>query len=352
MKSRRWFGIGLAVLASAGAVTVPALTGDSTAQAKDWHYEKGGVVLGWNGKQLVLSVGTKAGVYDGSTGMLYRGSSADFLTDAAGKKIRFEVVKVTEGTSLAKIIEGSFEPSMLVANKRVVLRAKNQPVASAPAGSTASSSTSIDSVPAASQLGQVCYPDGGSKAITPDAVLWMAKMIHGETSGQPTDADATSMLWAIAQRSDIWGFRTWDWQRFIQAYSQPINPIWTRTGSKCSKYYATSYTGEIPDRCAERRLAKREAYLKMSWKDVSPLARRMSIDFAAGKVANTVPGVVGWFDPGVWKNLEKSGGNAQEHRVLFATIDGNAYYRHSKKPNTTTWTATTIRVVGPGQACK
>ena len=50
-----------------------------------------------------------------------------------------------------------------------------------------------------------------------------------------------------------------------QSYGeQPINPIWTRTGSKCGKYYADGYGGSIPDNCSRKRVDRRDHNIAMT----------------------------------------------------------------------------------------
>jgi hypothetical protein len=205
--------------------------------------------------------------------------------------------------------------------------------------------------PAAEQLGTICYADGTSRRITPDDAVQMAKMIDGETWGSPSVADARAMLWAIAQRSGIWAFPRWTLADLIRAYSQPINPKWTRTGSACRQYYAPSFSGPIPDSCSLRRVERREHNITMVWADLAALARREVLDFAAGKTANPVPGAVGWFAPGMWKKREGNGSNTRDHMVAGPSIDGNVYVKLSSNPDTTAWTADRTRVVGPGQSC-
>jgi hypothetical protein len=206
-------------------------------------------------------------------------------------------------------------------------------------------------VPAQDRLGKVCYANGEEKAITPEAVEWLAKMVHGETRGGPSQLDAEWMLWSLVQRSAIWQFRTWEWRKLVQAYSQPVNPAWTRTGKYCKKYWAEGYTGAIADACAKKRVDLRDKYIAMSWADTHATAKKAAIDLATGKLANPSPGAVGWFDPGTWRSREKNGSNAKSNMVLVDTVDGNSYFAMSKGPDTRKWTAATVSVVGPGETC-
>jgi len=205
--------------------------------------------------------------------------------------------------------------------------------------------------PTAADLGTICYADGTSRRITPDDAVQMAKMIDGETWGSPSVADGRAMLWAIAQRSGIWAFPKWTLADLIRAYSQPINPKWTRTGSACKKYYAADFTGEIPDSCSVKRVDRRERNIAMTWADTALVARREVLAFAAGSTPNPVPGIVGWFAPGMWRKREGNGANAKDHMLEGPTIDGNVYVKLGKNPDTTAWKTDHVKVVGPGKSC-
>lgn len=205
--------------------------------------------------------------------------------------------------------------------------------------------------PAAADLGTICYADGTSRRITPDDAVQMAKMIDGETWGSPSAADGRAMLWAIAQRSGIWAFPEWTLADLIRAYSQPINPKWTRTGSACKKYYAADFTGEIPDSCSVKRVDRRERNIAMTWADTALVARREVLAFAAGSTPNPVPGMVGWFAPGMWRKREGNGANAKDHMLEGSTIEDNVYVKLGKNPDTTAWKADHVKVVGPGKSC-
>ncbi len=215
----------------------------------------------------------------------------------------------------------------------------------------ASAAPDLDQVPAAAELGTVCYDDGTSRRLLPEDAVQLAKMIDGETWGSPSVADAHAMSWAIAARSGIWGFPKWTLADLIRAYSQPINPKWTRTGSACKQYYAAGYTGDIPDSCSVKRVDRRERNIAMSWADTALIARREVLAFAAGTTVNPVPGMVGWFAPGMWRKREGNGANLRDHMIEGATIADNVYVKLSNNPDTTAWTDSHVRVVGPGQSC-
>lgn len=206
-------------------------------------------------------------------------------------------------------------------------------------------------LPTADELGTICHKDAAPRRITVDDALQMAKMIDGETWGTPSAEDARAMLWAIAARSGMWRFPSWTLADLIRGYSQPINPAWTRTGTKCKKYYAAGFSGDIPDSCSTKRVDRREQNIKMGWSDTALVARTAVLEFAAGKTSNPVVGMVGWFGKGMWKKREGNGANASDHMLAGDTIGGNVYVELSHNPDTTTWKADHVRVVGPGQTC-
>lgn len=210
--------------------------------------------------------------------------------------------------------------------------------------STTKNHPNIGSIIPETNVSYVQYSNGQLKKITPESVLWLAKMIDAETWGKPTEDDAKSMLWALIQRTAIWKFRTWEWKRMIQAYSQPINPRWTRTGNKCSKYYKPGYVGVTPNNCNEKRVNKRAANIQKKWEDLHPIARQVVLEFIAGKIPNHIPGVVGWFAPGTWWSRDKKGINLKDNMVHHSEIDGNIYFAMNNRPDTTKWTGHEVTI--------
>jgi hypothetical protein len=203
----------------------------------------------------------------------------------------------------------------------------------------------IDRIPAADRLGHLEFDDGTTKAITPEDVLWAARMIHGETGGRPDESDAAAMLWAIAQRtrwSPTWRRRSLS--DLIQRYSQPINVKWSRDGVYCRKYDGADQSA-VPDQCSESRLRRRDVYRTVPWGEIHPTARRMVLEFADGRVPNPVAGAVGWFGKGMWTRREKAGENEREQMVMEAEIERNVFFR-STKPDTRGWRGAEVVVAG------
>ena len=211
----------------------------------------------------------------------------------------------------------------------------------------------LDKPPTNNELGFICYAsDGSEKRITPKGAIWLAKMIDGETWGNPSEEDAKAMLWALTQRTGIWNFRKWSLKRMVQAYSQPVNPKWTRSGKKCAKYYQPDWTDDIPKKCSKKRVNRREWNIKkLNWTNIHPITRRVVLAFAAGRIPNHISGVVGWFAPKTWESRETKGHNKTSNMIFHSEIDGNVYFSMNKNPNTTRWEDHEVTVVGPDTMC-
>lgn len=215
----------------------------------------------------------------------------------------------------------------------------------------ASTTESADTLPADQVLGYICYKDGSEKEITTQSAIWMAKMIDGETWGRPSQEDANSMLWSIVQRTVLPSWRHKKLYKKIQQYSQPINPRWTKTGNKCSKYYSRGYAGKIPNKCSQKRVNKRANNIRKEWKDTALLARKTVIDFIEGSIPNPVIGVIGWYAPKLWERRERKGKNTKARQVFHSQIDGNVYFARNSKPNTTNWKGFEVTVVSKSTMC-
>ncbi len=225
------------------------------------------------------------------------------------------------------------------------------------------SNSSLDKLPKSTDLGRLCYKKGPSKKIRVDDALWLAKMIHGETGGRPTEEDADAMLWSIAQRTLLPFWRDKSIERLTRAYSQPINEMWTKTGRKCKKFHKTNFKGKVKSNCSLKLVNRRAKFIKMEWSDIAPLARESVLEFSKGRTKNPVIGSVGWFAPNVWKGREKKGINkarkANKKRnikrrtsmIFHHNIDGNIYFYRGDGPNTRKWKEDEVLVVGPGKTC-
>ncbi|MEM8931013.1 MAG: hypothetical protein AAGE94_07550 [Acidobacteriota bacterium] len=198
-------------------------------------------------------------------------------------------------------------------------------------------------------LGYICYRDGREKPILPSDALWLAKMVHGETRGNPTQDDADHMLWTIASRTDLPSFRDKSVQYLTRNYSQPINRKWTRTGSRCKEYYEDDFEGDVPKSCSEANTKRRARYIAMGWDDIDELARRATLEFAVGQVPNPLIGSIGWFDSGQWKESEKGGHNG--NRQKLAVVERNTFYARKRGPATVHWDQWDVSVVPADHFC-
>lgn len=189
----------------------------------------------------------------------------------------------------------------------------------------------------------------GDYTLTENDVLWMGRMIHGETRGGATKADADAMIWAIAQRRFYAkGFRSWTIEKLVQKYSQPVNTRWLRDGPECGKYTDAEIKKHPKSHaCAAHRFPLREEYAKKEWKDLSKVARQALYDFVGGTSVNPVPGGVGWYAKGVWESRENNGANASEwEKPVFGwEIEHNVFYKSSAKASdTTSWNGSEVTV--------
>jgi hypothetical protein len=132
---------------------------------------------------------------------------------------------------------------------------------------------------------------GFSYQLTPTDILWAGRMADGER-----DADAKLVLWTMAQR--FAGLqRRGSFTRFIQAYSQPINPKWRRDGVCCAQgatgcpaRRSRNFYGE--DDCSPRRLANRDRFASLPWDQLPAGVRRDVLAWAKAKVPNPAPHAV------------------------------------------------------------
>jgi len=145
-------------------------------------------------------------------------------------------------------------------------------------------------------------PGAVSYRLTNEDVLWAARMAVYETVGSDSDPrdkpqQALEVLWTMAS---IFAYRLkhvckdrgcatqeprWPtYTKLIQAYSQPINPIWRRTGSKCA--------GSSRAACSPGRLAARDRHATVSLAAMRakyPNTIQVVEDWAKGKSSTVLP---------------------------------------------------------------
>jgi hypothetical protein len=99
----------------------------------DYTMHKSGEIQTWisvpNSTTVALivlkNVGWKHRVCADSTGMIYQGGVGDaFVTDKAGKKIRLRITTIGWNQSIAEVLQGDLDESLLGSNRQVVFRAK------------------------------------------------------------------------------------------------------------------------------------------------------------------------------------------------------------------------------------
>ncbi|WP_157582194.1 hypothetical protein [Shewanella woodyi] len=216
------------------------------------------------------------------------------------------------------------------------------------------SNASAQTLPQESLLGQICYGDGDEQKISADTAIWLARMIDGETYGHPTEVEANTMLWAIAQLSAVRKTKrnlTWKLDKLAQLYSQPINHKWTRSGRKCKRYYAKDFDGKIPGNCSKKKVKRRENNRSKPWNKLAPIARQSVLKFAKGDSINPAIGVQGWYASGLWYRRDKKNINAREHKLFHSKIDNNVFYTRTKSPATNNWDGFEVTIVAADSFC-
>ena len=132
--------------------------------------------------------------------------------------------------------------------------------------------------------GKIVTKDGWEYQISPEDVLWSARAARCEGGGE---AGEVATLWTWTARFALPAFR----RRYptlaslVRAHSQPVNPIWQRTGSKCvsgGQYHGTDY-------CSSAKLANRDECASRAWSTINPLLRQKVERWARAELPNPVP---------------------------------------------------------------
>lgn len=146
------------------------------------------------------------------------------------------------------------------------------------------------------RYGTIVSKGGWSYQITPDDVLWAARMAACEGGGPKDPAGA---LWAMtqlfspaAQRGKYGRVRYTSLGSLLRAYSQCINPSWARGGHFCGS--GGKYAGT--DRCSDSRLERRRRFRTMRWEQVPADARAVTMAWATARLPNPVPRAVEFAD--------------------------------------------------------
>jgi len=126
------------------------------------------------------------------------------------------------------------------------------------------------------------FRDGTGYQLTANDVLWTARAVVFE-GGDPAD-----VLWTMAQRFVMLRREYPTYAGFVQAFSQPVNPLWARDGAYCrprGKYARTAY-------CVESKLLRRDEARYASWADLMarrPEAVEATLRWANAELPNPVP---------------------------------------------------------------
>lgn len=119
--------------------------------------------------------------------------------------------------------------------------------------------------------------------ITPEDVLWMARMVYGEANGFGR-YHYTLILFTAFQRQAFLGgrpSREWSLIQFMRAFSQPINPAFNDPQTRQCQRFSRS--------CTPSKIARRLRVQNMTWKQVPSEIRQTVIDFVQGNIPSPAP---------------------------------------------------------------
>jgi hypothetical protein len=144
--------------------------------------------------------------------------------------------------------------------------------------------------------GVMSFPGSTQYLITQDDALWLIRAIWGEVNRSnerwetsAVQRGAAAVLWALANNYMTVGRKRELYPTFgqyIQAYCQPINPIWSSAGaSGCQRN---------PGACTADRLAFRQALRSKPWAQFPPGAQALVTAFVAGTLSNPIGRRTDW----------------------------------------------------------
>ena len=200
-------------------------------------------------------------------------------------------------------------------NKMLELGITDVPLLSGPYGSSSaalsiqvkkSQSSNIRNITDLDQVIAYLVKGGDKKPVTMNDALWFAKMIHGETYGNPKEEDAIYMIWSLINRLGR-GWWSMKLSKYVQNYSQPISPAWVSGGSRCTdarqkalktkerKSKAKNPKKWFYNPCSQARLKKRKEFRSLTAETVSPLALEIVLKVFRGEIPAPPEPVSGWF---------------------------------------------------------
>lgn len=180
------------------------------------------------------------------------------------------------------------------------------------------------------RLGLITTTAGYRYQITPTDLLWLARSVQYEGGNELATA------WTYAQRQAD-RRRTGPLYELVLGHSQPVNPIWRRTGSKCAPGAPSHGT----DACSERRLAIRDEAANLPWDEVRESIRTLVTRWARGETTNPVPRATDFADAEVSTAFLARPQNAGSVVVLR---DGNWYIA---EPRAARWPAGFVQITSP-----
>jgi hypothetical protein len=149
---------------------------------------------------------------------------------------------------------------------------------------------------AAIRQGVMSFPGSEPYMITQDDALWLIRAIWGEVNRsnsrwetQDVQRGSAAVLWALANNYMTVGQKRSIYPtfgQFIQAYCQPINPIWASAGaSGCQRN---------PGACSSDTLAFRQALRSKPWAQFPAGAQALVTAFVNGTLANPIGRRTDW----------------------------------------------------------
>lgn len=165
--------------------------------------------------------------------------------------------------------------------------------------------------------------NGFAYQLTDEDVLWATRMAAYE------GGSVAAALWTVTQRY-VNMAPDMSFGSFVQAFSQPINPKWTREGIFCRP--GGEYEGT--DSCSESRLQRRERARDSTLEQIKaedPNAYQTTQKWAQALLKNPVPGAVDFAAPSVasgWLARNRGSIVAQIGNVFLATADSLRWPRN------------------------
>lgn len=124
-----------------------------------------------------------------------------------------------------------------------------------------------------------------SYQLTSEDVLWTARSTQFEGGTNPA-----ATLWTHGQKFAAYSTRP-TFTDFIRAYSQPINPRWDEpTDEMCI---------ESPSRCSAAAIERRRRARMITWEEINPRIRDLTLRWATARLPNPVPRAVEFANPEV-----------------------------------------------------